>query len=211
MDELGVGTPELVRAVGHAVPLSSGSSSCLPGTCSDVARATPSPVPLARQSIAFRRLTVLFGSCEAGEERLDGQPTLVVERPGGDFLVTSTVMHAGVLQELVHHLSELRLLTPRRATIVVPLKEGSVEQARQLPLRGLRSTRWTRCWCATSSCSRRARRSSCSRRTPSWHSRHCSVTLTSTLETQLHGTRGRSVNGNGPSPHAQTPTPTSSG
>jgi hypothetical protein len=46
----------------------------------------------------------------ATDERLDEQPTLVVERSSGDFLITSTVVHAGVLQELVHRLSELRPL-----------------------------------------------------------------------------------------------------
>jgi hypothetical protein len=70
------------------------------------------------------------------EEQLDGQPALVVERPGGDFLVTSTVMHAGVLQELIHRLSALRLAAPRRATVVVPLREGALEQARRLAAQG---------------------------------------------------------------------------
>ncbi len=87
------------------------------------------------RTIAFNELRG-FRLARAAGERLDEQPTLVVERPGGDFLVTSTVIHAGVLQELVHRLSELRLLAPRRATVVVPLKEGAVEQARQLAAEG---------------------------------------------------------------------------
>lgn len=45
---------------------------------------------------------------QQAEERLDGQPTIVVECPGGDVLVASSVMHAGVLQELLHRLAELR-------------------------------------------------------------------------------------------------------
>jgi hypothetical protein len=49
-----------------------------------------------------------FRLAQATGERLDELPTLVVERPGGDFLITSTVVHAGVLQEIVHRLSELR-------------------------------------------------------------------------------------------------------
>jgi hypothetical protein len=69
-------------------------------------------------------------------ERFDGQPALVVERPGGDYLVTSTVMHAGVLRELVHRLSELRPAAPQRATVVVPLKEGMLERARELASKG---------------------------------------------------------------------------
>jgi hypothetical protein len=57
-------------------------------------------------------------------ERLDGKPTLVVVRAGGDLLVTTAIVHAGVLQELVHRLSELRLLALRRALEVVPLADG---------------------------------------------------------------------------------------
>jgi hypothetical protein len=51
-----------------------------------------------------------FRLAETADERLDGQTTLVVERPRGNFLVTSSVVHAGVVQELVHRLSELRKL-----------------------------------------------------------------------------------------------------
>jgi len=88
-----------------------------------------------RRTIDFDELRS-FRLGQKAEERLDGQPTLVVERPGGDFLVTSTAMYAGVLQELVHRLSELRLLAPRRVTVVIPLKEGALEQARQLAAQG---------------------------------------------------------------------------
>ncbi len=51
---------------------------------------------------------------ENAGERLDGERTLVVGRSGGDFVIASVVMQTGVLQELVHRLSELRLLAPRR-------------------------------------------------------------------------------------------------
>jgi hypothetical protein len=51
-----------------------------------------------------------FHLAQTSGDRLDGKPTLVVERAGGDVLVTSAVMHAGVLQELVHRLSSLRLV-----------------------------------------------------------------------------------------------------
>jgi hypothetical protein len=71
----------------------------------------------------------------ADDERLDGQPTLVIERPGGEWVITSKVVHAGVLQELVDRLAELRL-APRRATVILPLKEGTEEKARQLAAAG---------------------------------------------------------------------------
>jgi hypothetical protein len=48
---------------------------------------------------------------QGADERLDGQATLVVERSSGAFLVTSSVVHAGVLQELFHRLTALRQLT----------------------------------------------------------------------------------------------------
>jgi hypothetical protein len=66
----------------------------------------------------------------------DGQPSLVVERDGGELVLTSTVMHAGVLQELIRRLSALGLEAPRRATVVVPLKEGALERVRELAAQG---------------------------------------------------------------------------
>jgi hypothetical protein len=44
-----------------------------------------------------------------GPERLDGRPTLVVERADGPYLVTSAGIGAGIVQELVDRLAELRL------------------------------------------------------------------------------------------------------
>ena len=42
-----------------------------------------------------------------GAERLDGRPALVVERPGGVYLVADAGMGAPILQELVERLAEL--------------------------------------------------------------------------------------------------------
>jgi hypothetical protein len=67
-----------------------------------------------------------------GAERLDGRPALVVERPDGAYLVTDAGMGAPIVQELVDRLAELRLAAPRRATVVVPLKEGVIERVREL-------------------------------------------------------------------------------
>lgn len=83
-----------------------------------------------RRTIAFDGLRS-FRIGRQAEDRLDGQPTLVVEQPGGDFLVTS-VMHAGVLQELAHRLSELSLSAPRRGTVVFPFEEGALYRAHEL-------------------------------------------------------------------------------
>jgi len=46
-----------------------------------------------------------------GPDRLDGRPTLVIERADGPYLVTSAAMGAGIVQELVDHLAALRLAT----------------------------------------------------------------------------------------------------
>ena len=71
-----------------------------------------------------------------GPERLDGQPTLVIERTDGPYLVTSAGMGAGIVQELVDRLAELRLSSPWRATVVVPLREGVIERVRELVANG---------------------------------------------------------------------------
>ena len=59
-----------------------------------------------RRTIDFEELHGLRLD-ESAEERLNGQPTLVLKRAGGALLVTSALVHVGVLQELLHRLSEL--------------------------------------------------------------------------------------------------------
>ena len=71
-----------------------------------------------------------------GDDRLDGRPALVVERAAGRYLVTSAGMGAGIVQELVERLAELRLAAPRRATVVVPLKPGAIDRFRALVAHG---------------------------------------------------------------------------
>jgi hypothetical protein len=53
-----------------------------------------------------------------GAERLDGHPALVVEQPGGTYLVADAGMGAPILQELVDRVAELRLaaLVPAAGT-----------------------------------------------------------------------------------------------
>lgn len=88
-----------------------------------------------RHTIDFDQL-LSFHVGQQADERLDGEPTLVVELEAGDILITSTVMHTGFLQEVVHRLSELTDLAPRRATVVIPLKEGAFERAWELAAQG---------------------------------------------------------------------------
>jgi hypothetical protein len=75
--------------------------------------------PPTRRTLRYDELGG-FHVGRAGAERLDGQAALVVECGGDEVLITSAVVHAGVLQELVYRLTELRLTTPRRATVIVP-------------------------------------------------------------------------------------------
>lgn len=69
-------------------------------------------------------------------DAVDGRRALVIERPQGAYHLTSTVFEAGILQELVDRLSDLSLAAPRRATIVVPLKEGALTRVRELAAAG---------------------------------------------------------------------------
>jgi hypothetical protein len=91
--------------------------------------------PVVDRQIGYEEVQGLRVSSH-GPDRLDGQPTLVVERADGPYLVTSAGMGAGIVQELVDRLAELRLATPRRATVVVPLKAGAIERVRELVAKG---------------------------------------------------------------------------
>lgn len=72
----------------------------------------------------------------SGADRLDGRPALVVERADGTYLVADAGMGAPIVQELVDRLADLRLGAPRKATVVVPLREGALERVRELVAHG---------------------------------------------------------------------------
>jgi hypothetical protein len=75
-----------------------------------------------------------IGRSEA--DRLDDHPALVVDRADGSYSVTSTFLGAGILQELVRRMSSLSLAPPRRATVVLPLKNGAIERVGELVAHG---------------------------------------------------------------------------
>lgn len=91
--------------------------------------------PVVDRQIGYEEMQGL-GVSRHGADRLDGQPTLVVERADGPYLVTSAGMGAGIVQELLDRLAELRVATPWRATIVVPLREGAIGHVRELVAKG---------------------------------------------------------------------------
>ncbi len=87
------------------------------------------------RQIGYEELEGLHIGHDAGE-RLDGRRALVIERPHGAYHLTSTVFEAGILHELVDRLAELSLTAPRRATVVVPLKEEALARVRELAAGG---------------------------------------------------------------------------
>jgi hypothetical protein len=90
--------------------------------------------PVSRQ-FSYEELQGLrIGS--RGAERLDGRPALVVERPDGAYFFSDAGMGAPIVQELVERLSHLCLAASRKATVVVPLKEGAIDQVRELVAQG---------------------------------------------------------------------------
>lgn len=71
-----------------------------------------------------------------GADRLDGRRAVVVERADGPYLVADAGMGAPIVQELVDRLAQLRLAAPRKATVIVPLREGTSDRVRELVAQG---------------------------------------------------------------------------
>jgi hypothetical protein len=67
-------------------------------------------------------------------ERLDGRPSIVLERRGGEPLTISTVAQANLVGEIAERLAELQLRAQpaRRLLVVLPLKPGSSDAVRAL-------------------------------------------------------------------------------
>lgn len=91
--------------------------------------------PVVDRQLAHDELhSVRVGS--HGPDRLDGRPALIVERTNGRYLIASAGMAAGIVQELIDRLVELRVAAPRRATVIVPLEPGAVDRVRELVAHG---------------------------------------------------------------------------
>lgn len=67
-------------------------------------------------------------------ERIDGRPSVVLERKHAEPLTISTVAQANLVGEIVDRLTELQLgaASGQRAAIVLPLKEGARDAVRSL-------------------------------------------------------------------------------
>ena len=106
-----------------------------PRTLRLVGRTPGADGPTVDRQIGYAELQGLrIGS--RGADRLDGRPALVVERADGAYLVADAGMGAPIVQELVDRLADLRLAAPRKATVVVPLKEGAIDRVRELVAQG---------------------------------------------------------------------------
>jgi hypothetical protein len=97
-------------------------------------RRRAAPGAAVNRQFGYEELQVRIGS--GGSDRLDGRPALVVERREGAYLVADAGMGAPIVRELVDRLVDLRLAAPHKATVVVPLKEGAIEQLRELVAQG---------------------------------------------------------------------------
>jgi hypothetical protein len=94
----------------------------------------PGGPPVDTQIAYEEILNLRIGS--RGADRLDGQPALVVDRADGRYLVTSAGLGAGIVHEIVDRLADLRGGALRRATLVVPLREGALAGVRELVAQG---------------------------------------------------------------------------
>ena len=71
-----------------------------------------------------------------GADRLDGRPSLVVDRADGSYLVADAGLGAPVVQELADRLSDLRREAAHAATVVVPLRPGALARVLELAALG---------------------------------------------------------------------------
>ena len=105
-----------------------------PRTLRFVGRTPGAEAPTVDRQIGYAELQGLrIGS---GADRLDGRPALIVERADGPYLVADAGMGAPIVAELVDRLADLRLAAARKATVIVPLKEGTIDRVREIVARG---------------------------------------------------------------------------
>ena len=106
-----------------------------PRTLRLVGRKPGAEGPTVDRQIGYSELRGLrIGS--RGPDRVDGRPALVVDRANGAYVVADAGMGAPIIQELVDRLAHLRRAAPRKATVVVSLKEGAIDRVRELVAQG---------------------------------------------------------------------------
>ena len=88
--------------------------------------------PAARE-IAYESLSeIRIG--RNGHDRLDGRPSLVLESRYREPVTIASVAQSGVISELAERLAELQLgaEATRRMAVVIPLRDGASNAAREL-------------------------------------------------------------------------------
>jgi hypothetical protein len=85
------------------------------------------------QDIPYERLAgVHIG--RSAPERLDGRPSVVLERRGAELVTIATVAQSSLIGEIAERLAELQLgaQSARRLVVVLPLKTGARDEVRAL-------------------------------------------------------------------------------
>jgi hypothetical protein len=85
------------------------------------------------RDIPYERLAGVHVGRSAAE-RLDGRPSVVLERRGGEAVTISTVAQSSLVGEIAERLAELQLGAKEEEPLVVvlPLKPGATEEVRAL-------------------------------------------------------------------------------
>jgi hypothetical protein len=112
------------------LPVASGKLELLPRAVRFEGAAESRPTS---REIAYENLSgVRIGRSEA--DRIDGRPSLVLERRSGQPITIASVAQSGVVAEIAERLAALQLGpgARRRTAFVVPLKDGSHDAARAL-------------------------------------------------------------------------------
>ena len=68
----------------------------------------------------------------AAGERVDGRPTVILERRHGAPITVATVAQPSVVSEIAERLSALQLGAGRRTMFIVPLREGSHDAVQEM-------------------------------------------------------------------------------
>ena len=90
------------------------------------------------QELPYRELAGVH-IARGSADRLEGRPTLVLERSAGDDFRVASVAHSGIVSELAEKLSAIKLdavAGSRRVAIVVPIKPGHRDAVQQLLQQG---------------------------------------------------------------------------
>jgi hypothetical protein len=113
-----------------AQPLARGKLELLPRTLrlEGISGDEPTTREIAYESLSEIRIG------RNGHDRLDGRTSLVLEPRVGEPVTIASVAQTGVISEIAERLAELQLgaEATRRIVVVIPLREGAVDAAREL-------------------------------------------------------------------------------